>query len=382
MGSTRIAVVLTVIGLMICLWAGIAPAAEVGATIAATADRLLQEQGTAGPLAGNWKIGFNGSIVTGMVCAYEYTGHEAYLDAAKLGADFIIFDGGKSLYGDDACALMKLSQVADDPATNPWRSVLSSFYEHIRSEQGSTYTYLDWFQQPDPSTAVFYLAHHVVATNYIDDADKDLWRSKLITLLAGVTDEKAEYPVMALGVATWALAQTGPLDQTPIGDGAAATWAGKTLADLPALLLSHQVPENVENAGAFYWRFDHKDDGSGAAVSGYTEDTVFAVLGLRAVSRAYPEIPAAAAVAAAREALLAAPDGEGRVHVSLAGYGPAHPVLAGELLQVLPELDTAWAMNKGAASGPTGAGEPAGAGIGAARSAGDLHRERLLLPSR
>jgi len=340
--------------------AEVAPASEVGTTIDGVAGRLQREQTTTGPSVGNWEVGFNGSVVAGMVSAYEYTGNEAYAIAAELGGDYILTDATSGLFGDDAYALMRLSQGAEDPAENPWRTVLSSFYQQIRDADGGTFDYLDSFRTIDPSTAVFYLAHHVVAAHYVDATDKGMWRSMLITCLSEVSDADAEYPVMAMGAATWALAQTGPLDGTLVGGGNNTVWSGKTLADLPAMLMSHQTPETADNAGTFYWRFDHKDDGAGSAAGGYTEDTVFAVQGLLAASRANPEIRVDAAVEAARDALLRAVDAEGRVHMTLAGEGPSHVAFAGELLQTLPELDTTWAMGRWLVSGQTRDGDLAG----------------------
>ncbi len=358
MTSIRFVAAVLVGGFTTLLSVGVAPAAEVGATIDAVAGHLRQEQTTSGPAAGNWLVGFNGSIVAGMVSAYEYTGDGAYLAAAELGGDFILYDVANGLFGDDAYALMRLSQCAEDPEANPWRAVLSSFYQQIRESDGSTYGYIDGYHAIDPSTAVFYLANHLVAAHYVDATDKGIWRSRLVTFLSKVSDADAEWPVMAMGVATWALAQTGPLDKTPIGTS--NVWTGKTLADLPAMLMSHQVPEGKENAGAFYWRLDHEDDGSGSAAGGYTEDTVFAVLGLLAASRADPEVSVDAAVEAARDALLHAADAEGGVHATLAGEGPSHVAFAGELLQVLPELDPTWAMGRWLVSGQAKDGDLSG----------------------
>lgn len=269
MASTGFAAVMTLLGSMTLMLAGITPASQIGTTVDTIAARLQQQQTAAGPFAGNWEIGFNGSIVAGLIGAYEYTGKEAYAAAARLGGDYIILDAESGLFGDDAYALMRLSQCAENPEANRWRTVLSNFYQHVQADDGGTFEYIDGYGTIDPSTAVFYLAHHAVAAHYVNAADKGLWRSMLVSYLSRVTDSSARYPVMALGVATWALAQTGPLDGTPVGN-ASAVWKGKTLMDLPALLVSHQVPAGAENAGTFYGRFDHQDGGLGSPVSGHT----------------------------------------------------------------------------------------------------------------
>lgn len=360
MARIRCVAAVLVYGFMTLLSTGVAPASEVGATIDRVAGRLRQEQSTTDPSAGNWEIGFNGSIVAGMVSAYEYTGNRAYAVAAELGGDYLLADAASGLFGDDAYALMRLSQRAEDPEANPWRTVLVSFYERVRNGDGGTAGYVDSYRTIDPSTAVFYLAHHVVAAHYVDAADEDLWRSMLITCLAEVNDAEAEYPVMAMGVATWALAQTSPLDGTLVAGAGNTVWSGTTLADLPAMLMSHQAPEGTDNAGTFYWRFDHRDDGAGFAAGGYTEDTVFAVLGLLAASRANPEVNVDAAVEAACDALLRAADADGRVNMTLSGDGPTHMAFAGELLQVLPELDATWAVGRWLVSGQARDGDLAG----------------------
>ena len=346
MASTGFAAAVMLAGSLALMPARVAPASEIAETVDRIAGRLQTAHVATGPSVGNWQVGFNGSIVAGMLSAYEYTGNEAYAAAARRGGNYILYDAESGLFGDDAYALMRLSQCDKNPDSNPWRTVLTSFYQQIRDASGGTLEYVGSYREIDPSTAVFYLAHHAVAAHYVHAEDEGLWRSTLIRYLSQVDDAVAEYPVMALGVATWALAQTGPLDETPIGDGSAAVWKGLTLADLPTMLLSHQVPAGQENAGTFYWRFDHQNDGAGSPAGGYTEDAVFAVLGLTEVSRSYPDFNVEAAVGAVRDALLNAADAEGNVHATLAGEGLSHPAFGGELLQALPQLDAEWAIGK------------------------------------
>jgi hypothetical protein len=87
---------------------------------------------------------------------------------------------------------------------------------------------------------------------------------------------------MTLGIATWALSQTGPMDDTridPFGLTGNSYWKDVTLGDLPDLLSTHQVLSG-EYAGSFYVRFDHAVPGPGYEAAGYTEDTIFGLLGL------------------------------------------------------------------------------------------------------
>jgi len=111
-----------------------------------------------------------------------------------------------------------------------------------------------------------------------------------------------------------------------------------TLADLPGLLLGHQVLPGVQDAGSFYWRFDHGYGGVPSAVSGYTEDTIFGTLGLVAASRADPALEFDAAILAARQALLGGVYGGGVVYEHLWLQGAIYYAYAGEMLQVLSEL--------------------------------------------
>jgi hypothetical protein len=138
------------------------------------------------------------------------------------------------------------------------------------STQGCTARFV-WVE---PSTAVFHFANHVAAA----------------------------YPVMALGVAVWALAQTGPLDEIfipPSGEGA-PYWNGKKPKDLPNLLSSHQVAGDQPGAGSFYWQFQHGE----GDLNNCTEAAIFATLGLVAASKANPALNPDSAISTARDALL------------------------------------------------------------------------------
>lgn len=312
-----------------------------GQAIENVADRLEAEQIKYGVSAGIWpeEADFTGSIVAGMLSAYDWTCNSAYKYSAELGGDYILWAAAGNFYGDEAFALTGLSEISSDPGSNIWRTALSDYYYSVEQDINGTEGYISQFAGTEPSTAVFYLANHTVAAYYADANDKQLWRGGLVDYLAE-TDNTSKFPVMALGVATWALVQTGPLDATlidPSGTGA-AYWSLKKLSDLPGLVLSHQVPPGEPNEGSFYWRFDHGTDGLDTYASGYTEDAIFATLGLIAASEADPGLDADAAILAARQALLNGISQEGKVWERLSQKGWVYYTYAGEMLQVLGDL--------------------------------------------
>ena len=312
---------------------------SIGEAIETVADRLEAKQARGGVNAGRWpgEADFTGSIAAGMVGAYELTADPNYRASAELGGDYILWASEGGFYGDEAFALTRLSDIASDPCDNPWRTKVSNFYSDVKREVG-TEDYISELIGTEPSTTVFYLANHVVAAYYIDAEDKQIWRQKLIEQLSRVNDSSV-FPVMGLGAATWALALTGPLDETLIDPSGkhAPYWDVKKLADLPSLLLSHQVPDGQPYAGSFFWRFDHGSDPN-QAVSGYTEDTIFATLGLVGAAAASPDLDLDAAILAAHQVLLGGIDSEGIVYEHLWLQGEIYYVYAGEILQVLSEL--------------------------------------------
>jgi len=209
------------------------------------------------------------------------------------------------------------------------------------------------FVGTEPSTVVFYVAHQVVAAYYVDAGDKRIWRQGLIGWLSRV-DDSSQFPVMALGVATWALAQTGPLDDsliTPSGEGA-PYWIGKTLKDLPDLLLSHQVAEGQPGAGSFYWQFQHGE----GDLNNCTEDAIFATLGLVAASKANPAPNLDSAILAARDALLGGVTSHGMVWERLSQEGKICYAYASEMLQVTKSILQARCGCNGPAFGRSGRG--------------------------
>ncbi|KPK75240.1 MAG: hypothetical protein AMJ79_12030 [Phycisphaerae bacterium SM23_30] len=334
---------LIIIGI-ICLLFGSNLQGQVRDAITLAADRLVNNQ----TVGGFWtdEENFTGSIVAGLVGAYEIMGKTAYKTAAESGGSYIMSAAGGNYYGDEAYALTRLSDIATDPDDNAWRTEVARFYKVIRMNEGGTAAYIDGFSAYKPCNAVFYMAHHVVAAYYVDATDKALWRWALIDYLSEVADDYPGenfglYPVLSLGVATWALAKTGPLDPFIwVGSQPAKYpyWNGVTLADLPDLLLSHQVPEGDAYAGSFYWRFDHAKKDNPVS-RGYTEDTVFPVLGLVAAAGREYTHEYDDAIIAARDAMPIAvdddPSGKVYPHIWQITEDPSKHYYAGESLHAL-----------------------------------------------
>jgi|GEM_PF-561223 len=335
----------TALGLVLLLAAAgrfCAASMSLDEAITACGNRLVQQQTKTGSLAGTWpdEADYTGSIVAGLVRAYQAKGHTSYKTAAELGGDYITDCDYCNFFGDEAFSLTLLSEVSGNPAGNAWRTALAAFYARIKAASGGTSGYIAGFAGYDPGIATFYLAHHVLAAYYVGAADRLVWRQSLINYLAWTDDSRSYFPVLALGAATWALALTGPLDSTlinPSGTGS-AYWTGKKLQDLPALLVSHQVPPGQPNAGSFYWRFDHGSEGPNDPKSGYSEDAAFAVLGLMAAAGANPSLNLGGPIIAARQALLGGVRSDGSVAELLTGQGAVYAAYAGEALHGLSEL--------------------------------------------
>ncbi|MBN1182664.1 MAG: hypothetical protein JXB49_10280 [Bacteroidales bacterium] len=321
-------------------------AKPIGVAMIKITDRLQSGQIQQGVNVGSWpdEINLTGPIVAGIANAYEVTYDSNYLDAAELGGNSILLISQGNFYGDEAFALTRLSKISANPNNNPWYEVVSDFYADIERYEGGTQNYIANFYKIDPSYAVLFMSNHVLAAYYVDANDKEIWRQELINLLSYV-DDSSVYPVMALGAAVWSLSQTGPLDKTnisPASGQGASYWESKKLSDLPYTLLSHQVQDGQPNAGSFFWQFGHKEGGP----SGFTEDAVFATLGLTAAFASNPNQNDPNLYYAICNACTALLNGismdenedEGKVWERLSRSGAVYNAYAGEMLQALRAL--------------------------------------------
>jgi F0F1-type ATP synthase membrane subunit b/b' len=317
---------------------------DIKRAIVAIANRLDQTQIKTGDDTGSWpnEADQTGSIVAGMVRAYEVTGDNTYKASAELGGNYIISVANGNFRGDEAFALSLLSQISDSPSDNPWRTALYNFYSDIKNDVNETEGYIiSRFSVVDLSTAVFQIANHVVAAYLVNAEDKEIWREALIDCLVQVDDCSCDCPVMLEGIATWALAVTGPLSDALIDSSPSPTdyWCGKKFADLPALILSHQVHDGEPNTGCFYRLFGHSKCNLEDHINGYTEDAIFSTIGLVRASQANPALDLEAAICAALRALLEGINSEGKVFELLSAQEQSTDcyIYGGEMLQVLGE---------------------------------------------
>jgi len=335
-----LALCLTVVGL-VCP-PGHAEGGAIAQIVQGLTDRLERVQYANGMLAGAWpgEEAYTGSIVSGLVAAYELTCDEEARVAAIAGGDFILRAASGNYYGDEAYALMCLSRISANRTKNHWRSALVAFYGNVRTRTaGGTPGYVAQFDQTELSRAVFYLAHHTMAAFYVDAPDKAIWRDALVDFLARTGDDSTGFPVMALALATWALANTGPLDATPVDPDSVGDpyWRDVTLAELPDLLRDHQVVEGPLGGG-FYGRFDHGNGAQGLAVAGYADDLVFGALGLLAVSVAVEVSNVDTGIVRARNALVATIGDDGVVPQHLWYGGDTYLLYAGYALRAVAGL--------------------------------------------
>jgi len=284
---------------------GIISAATTGDALVAVSARLVVDQAANGSWPEN--PGYASGTVAGLVDAYKLTCDEDVLAAAEAGGDFVILEtqtnyGGNYL-GDEVFALVGLSDISDDPK---YLLEAQDFYRLIKEDtygaQGYTDGYLDMVPF-DPSRAVFYMAHHVIAAYRVNAADKQIWRDMLRYYLAQVEDTNY-YPVLALGDATWALAQTDTgLDPSvpviPQGKTGNSFWNGVSLAQLPQLICNVQVTESPYRGG-FYDRLQPAVD----SVSGFTQDTAYCMLALQTAEKYSPAVASTADIPALYQALM------------------------------------------------------------------------------
>lgn len=338
----RVAFVVYAIMVVLSICPNSAMAMPVDQAVEAIGDWLVAEQGPDGSWPG--EANFTGSIVAGLATAYQVTGKAAYKTAAELGGNYIVNSAGGNYFGDEAYALASLAAITKNAA---YARAAKNFYDTL-----DTYAYIRAFKATDCSNAVFYLAQHTVAAQKVGAADAGIWRDGLAQYLSRVGDDEAYYPVMSLGVATWALAQTGPMDDTridPFGLTGEDYWTDVKLSDLVDILSSHQVSSG-EYADSFYHRFDHTPAGPGYEDSGYTEDTIFALLGLIAANKADLSLDLWADIIAGRNTLASRVGADGMLYEHMWSGGALYYAYGGEALQAfaaIPEPATLFLLGAG-----------------------------------
>lgn len=325
-------VVIVSLGTIAAYFPTAAFADSVNQAFTSVADLLVAGQHPDGMWLG--EENYTGSIVAGLVRAYEVTGNPDYLAAAELGVSYILDAAGGNYFGDEAYALARLAEATGEPA---YADVAREFYNAL-----DTAAYIAGFDATDRSNAVFYIAHHAVAAHKVGATDAALWRAAVMEYLSRIDDDLAYYPVMSLGVATWALAQTGPMDATKLdsdGDGA-DYWVDIALSDLPGILVTCMASSGGPE-GSFCHRFDHAAAGPGFEPSGYTEDTVFGLLGLIAADAAGWDLDQEIEKATNALAAAVSPSGFVWEHTVLrTGRATVHWTYGGELLETMqPEPD-------------------------------------------
>lgn len=293
----------------------------LGDVLGAIADDLVADQlvndnwpGTGWPGMEN----YNGAITQGMVSAYNIFGDNAYGASAESGCGWLYFDTLVQTPLGDSVLAWDVFGSSGYVHGDEWNRTAAWFFENVRVyTPGGAAAYAASFGG-DAASTVYYLANLTLAAYGVDAEEKAIWRAGLASELAIVADDTAIFPVQAIGTATWALATTGPLDDTT----------------LPDTLVSHQVPADGYDPGSFYWRIDHTGGDANLVAEGYTQDAIFAVLGLYAAADANPEIVPAlqAPIVDGVKAILASLGTDGLVYEHLSLGGQASYVYAAQIL--------------------------------------------------
>jgi hypothetical protein len=310
------------------------------------ADHLVSEQSKSGQNPGLWpnELEFSGSIDAGLISAFGLTGTPTYKAAAITATNAIQTyrsnsNGDPPIYlGDETYSMSRLSTLTGDNTYAGWAN---TFYDNtIRHSTLGTSGYISNFVgSNETSTAVIMLAYHTLASYApnVNAIDKNLWRNATIQELGDVTNADL-FPVQAAGAALWALASTGPLDNTLINPNAApgSLWDGVKLSDLPGIVARQEVTTGAQ-AGTFNYQFDIANS------TPFTEDTAYGTLGLMAAYRADLTLyPYQAMTIQSQQKLATGVDPNsfpsGAVYQILADPNSNHYNLYnGELLQALPE---------------------------------------------
>ena len=307
-----------------------------GDPVLRAADRLVQQQLP----AGDWgEAGFAGEAAAGLIRAFELVGDPMYLAAAEAAGDFMLQDAGYNAnngryvfppFPGETYAIARLSEVSSDQTK--WNDATRDLFRQIAQQSGGTNAYIDDVfsaHQGILSSGIYDVSRLAVAADIVNGNDSAVYRTRLIAGLGDVDDavDGSEASAFALGIATWGLATTGPLDQTALS-GTSAVLNGRTLSELPGLLAGLQNP-----GGNFPWYFD-------GTFPGFSEATTSAALGLMASQDRNPGLyNFAAAIGGAREVVGQGigPDGRAYFEIGVATPGTDSHYLAGEAIEMLPE---------------------------------------------
>jgi hypothetical protein len=293
----------------------------LGDALGAIADDLVANQiVTEGSPGARW-VGmedYSGAITQGLVAAQKiFGGDDGYAHAAREGCGWLFWDSAmQTPLGDSVLAWASFG-ASGYHNTAPWTYTAAWFFENVRiyTPDGAA-GYAASFGGDDSST-VYYLSNLTLAAYIVNAPEKAIWRAGLVEALGEVTDATADFPVQSVGTAAWVLGATGSV--------------GAALADV---LVSHQVPQDGFDPGSFFWRFDHSMDDPNVVAEGYTQDAIFAVLGLYAVADDNPAIVPAleASIVDAVKAVIGSLGTDGIVYEHLSLGGQASYVYAAQML--------------------------------------------------
>jgi len=304
------------------------------------ANRLVNTQQINGSWTGDPNYAdYQGPVVCGLIRAFSESNNSSYKTAAEGGANYIMAHSSPNYLGDEAFALMCVSNVQANPNANAYRTAATVYYNGtISGGAGGTNAYINNLVSQytsaynEQSQAVIYLAYHTMAADECNATDKAIWRQKLIDTLGNV-DDNDYFPVGALGVSVCALAQTGNgLSAATTITGSSTVLNGMNLSQLPGLL-ANQIVASGPGANNFYYDFGHTG-------SGYTEDAAFALMGLEEAN-AKLGLGYGSMILNGQMALTGAVDANGVAYVDVSQTAPSYNLYAGRFLSAVPEPSSA-----------------------------------------
>lgn len=292
----------------------------LGDALRAVADDLVANQ-TANDGAGGagWPgmANYNGSITQGLVSALNIFGDAGYGDAARKASAWLYTDSLFQAPLPDTVLAWAAFGATGGFNTAVWTNTAAWYYDNVKVyTPGGAAAFAAGFGG-DASSVVSCLANLTLGAYLVDADEKAIWRAALADALANVTDDTAAFPVQSIGMATWVLATTGPVDPA-----------------MAEALVAHQVAADGYDPGSFFWELDHGLDDPNTVAEGYTQDAIFAVLGLYAIADAHPELVPAlqAPLINGLKAILGSLGTDGLVYEHLSLGGQASYVYAAQIL--------------------------------------------------